>query len=190
MKKVLAVLLFCTLSWSTIRIQCQADVIGTGVGLGLGGSLIPLFMDTGIEGSVYGLPTFKSVGSYRDDATGIVVPYEGKATLRMARAGLYCQLKIPGADMLPIVGALFHPVFHFGSQNGILSVEGTVRPINNGDAIGDSLPVRGSYFMVGFPAYLGPLFIEPGIGSQHIFVPGYANYKNTVDAQIAAGLVF
>jgi hypothetical protein len=109
----------------------------------------------------------------------------------MARVGGYCQLKIPGADMLPMVGPLFHPIIHFGSQNGIVSIEGTVRPINNGAAIAESLPVRGTYFMVGFPSYIGPFFfIEPGFGSQHLFVPGYANYKNTIDAQIAAGLVF
>jgi hypothetical protein len=143
-----------------------------------------MFLEVGAEGSLHGLPQFSSVGSYEG------VPYEGKIGMTMTRFGGFLKFNFPIADMLPLVGMFFRPIVHFGTQNGLISVDGSVRPLNNGIPINESIPIRGSYVLVGFPSYLGPLFIEPAVGSQHIFVPGYGNFKNTLDAQLALGLSF
>lgn len=185
MKKILVVVLcLAAFSFAAIRVQGQADLVGLGYGIGLGQEVVPMFLTAGIEGSVYNLPSVKNSGSYEG------VAYDGTLNLSMARFGGWMQLKFPVADMLPILGPLFHPIFHFGTQNGIISVDGSVRPVNNGIPVEGSSVVRGSYCLVGFPSYIGPFFIEPAIGSQHIFIPHFGNYKNTIDAQIAAGLSF
>ncbi len=186
---VLISILFSTV-FAGIRLQGQASTLGTGYGLGLGLNVVPLIMDIGIEGATYQMPTFSSKGSYTDEGTGANIPYDGNVGLKSTRAGAFVALHLPVANLLPFVGFLFNPVLHFGTQHVEMSVDGSVRLLNGGSAIGESLVGEGSYFLVGFPTYLGPFFIEPALGTQHIFVADYCNYKNTPEAQLAIGLSF
>lgn len=191
MKKIiLAFLLVSSLSLASVRLQGQASLLGVGYGLGLGMNVVPLVMDIGVEGSQSASPVINSKGSYRDDGTGLLVPYEGKVKLNTTRVGGFVALHFPGISLLPVVGALANPVLHFGTQRINMAVEGEVRLADNGAAVNENIVGQGSYFLLGFPSYLGPLFIEPAFGSQHIYLPEYANYKNSPEIQISAGLAF
>lgn len=192
MKKIIFLAFFLIMSWSfaTVKLQVQGSTLGTGYGLGLGTNVVPLIMDIGFEGMMYSSPQINSKGTYKDESTGILVPYEGKIDLKTTRAGGYIALHFPGLSLVPIIGIISNPVLHFGTQHIKINVEGNVRLADNGNAIDENLVGQGSYFLVGFPTYIGPLLIEPAIGSQHIFVDGFANYKNTPEAQLAVGLSF
>jgi hypothetical protein len=183
---ILLLILWCSTAFSELRLQGQAGLLGTGYGLGLGQQIIPFLLDGGLEGSMYSIAPFKSVGSYNDDNLGLV-QYSGEIGLTTTRVGGYFKFNFPLLDLVPVIGILGHPTLHFGTQNGIASVTGEVRPLNNGIPIEAATQIKGSYFSLGFPSYLGPLFIEPSFGSQHIFLPGYGNYKNTIDASLAIG---
>ena len=182
--------LLCLCANASIRLQAQADVTGYGVGAGLGTDIVPLFFEAGLEGSVHTFPSVKSAGAFNDADTGVTIPYSGIMSMHMARVGGFAQLHIPGIGLLPVIGIFANPIVHFGTQNGIINVDGTVRPVNNGYPITGTLPIRGSYCLVGFPSYFGPFFVEPAFGSQHLFVAQYANYKNTLDAQLSMGVKF
>jgi hypothetical protein len=149
-----------------------------------------LLFEAGIEGSTHVFPAVKSAGTMQDPDAGITIPYSGIMSMNMTRVGGYAQLHFPGLGLIPFVGILANPILHFGSQNGLIWVDGSVRPINNGYPIETNLPVHGSYALVGFPSYFGPLFIEPAFGAQHIYIANCANYKNTLDAQLSMGLKF
>lgn len=186
----LVFLCIVSLSLASIRLQGQADVTGYGFGAAVGTDIIPFLFEAGLESSTHVFPSVKSTGVMHDPDSGITIPYSGLMSMRMTRIGGYAQLHFPGLGLIPVVGIFANPTLHFGTQNGLIWVDGTVRPINNGYPIETNLPVHGSYALVGFPSYFGPLFIEPAFGAQHIYVDGYANYKNTMDAQIAMGVKF
>lgn len=191
MKKLLVfTFILCFFAQASVRLQAQADVTGYGVGAGLGTEIIPLLFEVGLEGSTHAFPAVKNSGSFVEPETDMTIPYSGTLSMHMTRFGGYAQLHFPGLSLVPFIGIFANPILHFGTQNGIINVDGEVRPINNGYPITDKLPVRGSYCLVGFPTYFGPLFIEPAFGAQHIFVAQYANYKNTLDAQLSLGVKF
>lgn len=191
MKKLF--ILVCTLCFfaqASIRLQAQADLTGYGFGAGLGTDLVPLFFEAGLEGSTHTFPPVKSVGTFTEEGSGNTISYSGIMSMQMTRFGAYAQLHLPGVGLIPVLGLFANPVLHFGTQNGLIYVDGDVRPINNGYPITDKLPVRGSYCLLGFPSYFGPFFLEPAFGAQHLYVAQYANYKNTVDAQLSLGVKF
>jgi hypothetical protein len=191
MKKVLIfVLATCFFAQASIRLQAQADLTGYGLGAGVGTEIVPLLFELGLEGSTHVFPSVKNSGSFVESETGTTIPYSGTLSMQMTRFGGYAQLHLPGIGFVPVIGLFANPILHFGTQNGVINVDGTVRPINNGYPITDKLPVHGSYFLVGFPTYFGPLFVEPAFGAQHLYVAEYANYKNTLDAQISMGVKF
>lgn len=189
-KTLLFILTVCLFAQASVRLQMQADVTGYGAGLALGTDVVPLLFEVGMEGSTHTFPSVKNTGSFIDSEAGETITYSGLMSMHMTRVGLYAQLHFPGLDLLPIIGMFAHPTLHFGTQNGIITVDGEVRPVNNGYPIEGKLPVRGSYCLVGFPSYIGPFFIEPAFGAQHIYVAQYANYKNTLDAQLSLGVKF
>lgn len=191
MKKILGiVLILCSVALAGFRAQGQASLLGVGYGVGVGVNVVPLLLDVGVEGAQIASPVINSKGTYHDDRTGEFLPYEGKVKLNTTRVGGYLALHFPGINLLPVLGALANPVLHFGTQRINMAVEGEVRLADNGAAINENIVGQGSYFLLGFPAYLGPLFIEPAFGSQHIFIPQYANYKNSPEVQLSLGLSF
>lgn len=183
-KAIVLILTLCFFAQAAIRLQAQADITGYGVGAGLGTEIIPLLFEVGIEGSSHTLPSVKNTGSFEG------VPYSGIMSMHMTRVGGYAQLHFPGLGFVPVIGMFANPILHFGTQNGIINIDGEVRPVNNGYPIEGTLPVNGSYVLVGFPTYFGPLFIEPAFGAQHLYITQYANYKNTLDAQLSLGVKF
>jgi hypothetical protein len=191
MKRLLIVLCtLCVIAPAALRLQGQADIIGYGIGAAAGTDIVPFFLEAGVEGSEHIFPSTKSAGSFSDADSGLSGTYSGIMSMKMTRVGAYAQLHFPGLGLIPVIGLFANPIAHFGSQNGIIWVDGTVRPINNGLPITGTLPVHGSYFLVGFPSYFGPFFVEPAFGAQQIFIAQYANYKNTLDAQLSMGVKF
>ena len=180
MKKIILLLCIISLGFSAIRLQGQAAVLGYGLGLGLGARVIPELLEMGIEGSTHAWPAIETKGTYQG------IPYSGEVGFSVTRAGGYAKLTIPGLNLVPFLGAFAYPTLHAGTQSGLVSVEGNVHMegayMNTGKR-----QLQGSYVLLGFPSYLGPFFIEPAFGTQHIAMPGGFN-RSFADAQIAIGL--
>jgi hypothetical protein len=175
-------------SFSAVRIQGQASVLGFGYGLGLGKQVVPMMLEAGLEGMVYNSPTVTSKGSYTED--GATVDYDGEFNLRSSRVGGYLKFTTPIADKLPVVGFLFRPVVHFGTQDLSLNIDGDIRFLGVGSKIEDGFNGKGSYVLIGFPFYLGPVYIEPAFGTQHIAAKGFGSYSNLPEAQVSLGVTF
>jgi hypothetical protein len=182
MKKL--VLLFClfSLSFAAIRLQGQADILGYGVGLGLGTQVIPLLLEVGVEGSTHSLPPINVKGTHQS------VDYDGDVNIAVNRVGGYAKFTIPGLNLIPIVGAFANPTLHFGTQSGTIGVDGNVR-LGTGVPFDDNRKIDGAYALLGFPSYLAWFFIEPAIGTQHIYVPGVTS-TSFYDVQLAIGASF
>jgi hypothetical protein len=183
MKKILLFLCVLSLGFSAVRLQGQAGVAGYGLGAGFGLQVIPLLLEAGLEGAVYEWPEVKSKGTYQN------APYDGSLKLNLTRAGAYAKFSIPGLNLVPVLGLFANPTIHAGTQNGAIGVDGEARLGGVGAPIEGRVPVQGAYASLGFPSYILWLFIEPSIGTQHIYVPGYLN-QSLLDAQIALGVSF
>jgi hypothetical protein len=183
MKKILLVLCVLSLGFSAVRLQGQAGVAGYGLGAGLGLPVIPLLLEAGLEGAVYEWPELKSKGQYQG------VPYDGSLKLNLTRAGAYAKFTIPGLNLVPVLGLFANPTIHAGAQSGVVNVDGEARLGSVGAPIEGRAQVQGAYANLGFPSYILWLFIEPSIGTQHIYIPGYLN-QSLLDAQIALGVSF
>jgi hypothetical protein len=179
----LVFLLVFSLGFSAVRLQGQVSSLGYGAGLGLGMQVIPVLLEVGLEGSTHTWPVIKSKGEYQG------VPYDGNISLSASRAGGYAKFTIPGLSLIPIVGLLAHPTIHAGTQSGVLSAGDAARLPGFGVPFSGNRKIEGSYALLGFPGYLLWFFIEPAIGTQHIYVPGVANISYT-DVQLAIGASF
>jgi hypothetical protein len=183
MKKILLFLCVLSLGFSAVRLQGQAGVAGYGLGAGFGSQVIPFLLEAGLEGAIYEWPETKSDGTYQN------VPYDGSLNLNLTRAGAYAKFSIPGLNLVPILGLFANPTIHAGTQNGAVSVDGEARLGGIGVPIEGRVPLQGAYANLGFPSYILWLFIEPSIGTQHVYIPGYLN-QSLLDAQIALGVSF
>lgn len=183
MKKIILLLCLFSLGFSTIRLQGQANLLGYGFGLGLGMQALPGIIETGIEGTLHNFPTITTKGTYKD------VPYDGKINIATTRVGGYIKLNIPVIDKIPVLRLIAHPTLHAGTQSGLIDISGDVRLLGAGNIVEGKKELKGAYSMLGFPGYLGPFFIEPSFGTQHIYVPGALNIQ-FIDAQLALGLSF
>lgn len=192
MRKLILSLLILTLFSSAqafVKIQGQVASLGYGYGIGIDMPVIPLIMKLGLEGMIYSSPKLSAKGTYKNESTGVKSSYDGSFTADSTRFGAYLNFNVPVLSSLPFVGFLFRPVIHAGTQRINLNVDGSVY-------FGDNLPVdqsivaEGAYALIGFPFNLGPVFIEPAIGVQHIFAEHYGNFPNTPEAQLAIGVAF
>lgn len=184
MKKfILLSLVIMSLGFSAIRLQGQSSVLGYGLGIGLGTQVIPVLLEMGIEGSAHTLPTFSTKGTYDG------IAYDGELNSSMTRMGGYAKFHIPLINLIPILNFFAYPTIHAGTQSGYINVDGSVR-LGTGEVFADRTQFQGSYALLGFPNYLGPLFIEPSVGTQHLAIPGVLNLESAYDAQIAIGVSF
>lgn len=193
MKKImlstLLVLLLFSSAQALFKLQGQVASLGYGYGAGLDMPVIPMIMKLGVEGMVYSFPKTTVKGSYKDEDTKLEVPYEGDFTAASTRVGAYLKLNAPGLSSIPFIGFLFRPIIHVGTQRINLDVDGSVY-FGDNLPIGEKIVAEGAYAMIGFPFTLGPVFIEPAVGVQHIFVEHYGNFPSTPEAQLAIGVAF
>ncbi|MDR2432039.1 MAG: hypothetical protein LBD99_07305 [Candidatus Margulisbacteria bacterium] len=185
MRKItLLFLALVSLGSAALRLQGQAGALGYGFGLGLGVQVVPVLLEAGLEGSVHTISSIESKGAYSG------TNYDGEAKTSLSRAGGYVKFYIPGLNVIPVLGIFAYPTIHAGTQTGFIEVDGTARLFGSGQAFDGRRAVQGSYALLGFPNYLGPLFIEPALGVQHIFIPGALDLGSVYDAQIALGVSF
>ncbi|MDR1323185.1 MAG: hypothetical protein LBK68_01985 [Candidatus Margulisbacteria bacterium] len=186
MKKILLCLCVLSLGFSAVRLQGQASSMGYGPGLGLGIQLIPFLLETGLEGSLHEWPPVTVKDSYRGS------PIEGTFGLSMTRVGVYAKFSIPGLNLIPVLGFFANPTIHFGTQHGIVGVDGEAKipGANTGGApLSGRYSFQGSYGLLGFPNYLLWFFIEPAFGASSIPLP-FVGLRTLYEAQIALGVSF
>ncbi|MFC1518039.1 hypothetical protein ACFL5G_05755 [Candidatus Margulisiibacteriota bacterium] len=185
MKKIiiafLVVLSLASVSSASIIVQTQANLTGTGVGLGLSMPVVPMLLDLGVEVNSASSPwSYSDKGSYTDPNTSQVVNYDGTLSWKGTRYGIFAKFNL----------AFITPIIRAGAQEATISLDGSVRLLNEGGAITEEEKMYGSYISIGFPFYIGPVFIEPSIGTQSIYVPHYLNVKSFADFQLAIGMSF
>lgn len=166
-------------SFASIIAQTQVNSMGTGVGVGLSGPLIPMLLDFGIEANRAVSPIkVPQEGTYTDEVTNQKVEYEGTLSWQGTRYGVFLKFNLP----------FISPIIHAGTQEADISLDGDIRIPGQEASISEVSKLYGSYISIGLPFYIGPLFIEPSFGTQSIYVPHFTNIKSITEFQISCGL--
>ena len=182
-KAILLMVLVSSFGFSQLKGQVQISPLGTGIGIGVGKSVIPMLMKVGLEVQTYQSPTVTDKGTIDS------VSYKGEYVYTGTNLGGYIAFSIPALNLVPIVKILANPVIHIGSIQGNISVDGTVSALGQNEIIADTTKVSGSYMRLGLPYYIGPVYLELSAGTQTYIIDGIGEF-NLPDAQLAIGVSF